>query len=118
MKHKSSLYFDEVVNYLMNTHASLTLNDVAIDLDMTTETLRRKRKGISIPDCKEVEVLYRKYQINPMYFFGDRKILLYPNSSDGYVSEPEAVYQTKQQSLEKEVELLRDIVEILKGKHK
>lgn len=118
MKHKSSLYFDEVVSYLMNTHSALTLNDIALDLDMTTETLRRKRKGISIPDCKEVEVLYRKYQINPMYFFGDRKILLYPTANDGYVPEPAMVYETKTQSMEKEIQLLRDMVEILKEKHK
>lgn len=115
MKHKSSLYFDEVMNYLVNTHASLKLEDIALDLDMTTETLRRKRKGISIPDCKEVEVLYRKYSINPMYFFGDRKILVHP-SAEGYVSEPEMVYQTKQDALISENKLLREMIEMLKKK--
>jgi hypothetical protein len=115
MKHKSSLYFDDVVNYLVNTHAQLRMEDLAVDLHMTTETLRRKRKGVSILDCSEVEVLYRKYSINPMYFFGDRNILQAPNElGGGYVKEPEAVYQTKLDSCEKENKLLREMIDMLK----
>lgn len=118
MKHKSCLYFDDVVNYLVNTHAQLRMEDLAMDLGMTTETMRRKRKGVSIPDCKEVEVLYRKYSINPMYFFGDRNILQQPKDTESFVSEPEVVYKTKLDSCKEENKLLREMIDMLKKNKK
>ena len=118
MKHNSSLYFDNVVTFLVKTHMGLLLEDIARDLDMTTETLRRKRKGITIPDCRELELLYRKYSINPMYFFGSKELQANSYNTEGRVSEPEAVYQTKLEACEEQNKLLKKMVEMYEGKEK
>lgn len=112
MKTKASLYFDEAVQFLDNHLPSFKLSDLALDLNCSLQTIREIRKGKRHIDVEKIDVLYRKYGINPMFFHGHKPITLSGTyaAEKAMVSEPSAQYQSKLQMCEKEKELLQKMI--------
>jgi hypothetical protein len=111
VKHRSSVYFDEAVQYLDDHLPNFRLTDLAIDLNCSLQTIREIRKGRRVPDVEKVDVLYRKYGINPMHFHGMKPIVITTGSlMSNIASEPAAEYETKLKTCEKENRLLKQII--------
>lgn len=102
-KHESCIWFDELLGWMEDNYPGFRLDKLADDLGCTTNRIRDVRKGKSVLDLKDLEVLRRKYGVNILFLTDHRQ----PHQLSGelsVVNEPGVQYGN---DLKKENEMLR-----------
>jgi hypothetical protein len=106
--HISCKYFDEVVQQLQDTQPGFFLQQLAQNMDITTQQIRRIRKGEFVLDMRDLDVLKKSYQINPLYLL-EGSLPMFGIGELAQVNEPRVAYGNA--NLAEENKLLRQALE-------
>lgn len=117
-KHESCIWFDELCAHLEDSYPGFGFGRLADDLDCTTNRIRDIRKGKSVLEITDIDVLRKKYGVNllfltdhspPYQLSGELSIVSEPSSRYGRSAEEEIAELKKTNALQEEIiALLRE----------